>query len=328
MDLQITVILMLQSLSPWLDAPMRLFSLLGQPEFYLLIIPLFYWCRDPRLGFRLGILLALSVGLNDILKTVFHMPRPYWVSPEVAALNTYPSFGLPSGHAQGAVTFWGYLAVSLRRRWFSLLAAVLIILVGVSRVYEGVHYPMDVVAGWLVGLVVLVVFLRLEGPVGARLAGLTVRKKVLLAFAASLTLLALSQLALASLGDWQVPASWTAGALERSGEAIDPLSPRDGLLAAGLLFGFAAGGAAQIHAGSMCAIERRPALLLARYAVGMGIAGVIWYLFGLAIPGSESLAAYILIYLRAATAAAWVSFGAPELFARMNLAGSVHDDIR
>ncbi|RXE57161.1 phosphoesterase PA-phosphatase [Methanoculleus taiwanensis] len=328
MDLQILIIQMLQSLSPSLDAPMRLFSFLGQPEFYLLLIPFFYWCRDPRLGFRLGILLGLSGGVNDVLKTVFHMPRPYWVSPEVAALNSYPSFGLPSAHAQGAVTFWGYLAANIRRRWFSLFAAVLVILIGVSRIYEGVHYPMDTVAGWLVGLAVLAVFLRLEDPVGLRLARLTVPRQVLLAFAASLVLLAFSGLALAALGDWQVPEAWKAGALERSGEPIDPLFPRDSIVAAGLLFGFAAGGAAQARTGSMCAVERRPGPLLARYAVGIGVTGVIWYVFGLAIPGGESLAAYVLIYLRAATAAAWVSFGAPELFTRMNLAGSVHDETR
>jgi membrane-associated phospholipid phosphatase len=320
MEIQIAIIQALQSQSAWLDVPMRIFSFLGLPEFYLLVIPLFYWCQGPRFGLRLGLLLGINGGLNDALKMVFHMPRPYWVSGKVAALNTYPSFGLPSAHAQGSVAFWGYVAAHFRRWWVTVLAAVLILLIGVSRIYEGVHFPMDTVAGWLVGLVVLAVFLRFEEPVGAWLGGLPLQRQVLAAALASLAVLSLTLVAVASLGDWQLPQMWVSGALERSGEPIAPLYPRDTVIAAGLLFGFAAGAALQYHRGSMCSVDSRGRVLLARYLFGIIVAGVVWYGLGLIVPDGDGFAAYALTYLQATTAAGWVSFGAPEVFFLMNLA--------
>jgi len=319
-DLQITLIQMLQEQAAWLAVPMQFFSFLGQPVFYLLVVAILYWCWDPRLGLRLGLLLGISGGINEALKVAFHLPRPYWVSPEVRALGSHPSFGLPSAHAQGAATFWGLVAADARRWWVSLFAIALIFLIGGSRVVLGVHFPMDVIAGWAVGFVVLIGFLALEGPVGRRVAALPLSRQVFLAFAGSLILALISVAALAALGDWQVPASWAAGALERSGEPIHPLSLQDAVTASGLFFGFAAGAAAEHHPGSMCAVGKG-SVRLVRYAIGIFVTGVIWFGFGLLIPQDPAWAAYLLLYLRAAAAGAWVSFGAPMLFARLNLAG-------
>ncbi|MCK9298286.1 phosphatase PAP2 family protein [Methanoculleus sp. YWC-01] len=316
-DPQIAFIQALQTQAPWLEIPMQFFSFLGQPEFYLLVIPIFYWCWDPRLGLRLGLLMGISGGLNEALKVAFHLPRPYWVSPEVRAFGSYPSFGLPSAHAQGAVALWGLLAFDARRAWFWVFAAVMAFLIGGSRVVLGVHFPADVIAGWVVGAAVLLGFLALEEPVGRRVAALPLSRQVLVAFAGSLALALASFAALAALGNWEVPAFWTAGALERSGEPIRPLFLRDAVTASGLLFGFAAGAAAERHRGSMCAVERGSVRLL-RYIFGIAVTGAIWYGLGLFVPQDPAAAAYILQYLRAAVAGAWVSFGAPAVFACAN----------
>ena len=70
----------LQSLGgEWLTTPMQIFSLLGNEEFYLLIMPLFYWCIDARIGLRLGLLLLISNGIVDILKLVIPCPAPLLV---------------------------------------------------------------------------------------------------------------------------------------------------------------------------------------------------------------------------------------------------------
>ena len=319
-EFQIVLIQTLQDQAAWLAVPMQFFSFLGQPEFYLLVVAILYWCWDPRLGLRLGLLLGISGGLNEALKVAFHLPRPYWVSPEVRALGSHPSFGLPSGHAQGAATFWGLVAADARRKWLSLFAIALIFLIGASRVVLGVHFPMDVIAGWAVGIVVLIGFLALEKPVGRRVAALRLSRQVLLAFAGSLILALLSFATLASLGDWQIPASWVAGALEQSGESIHPLSLQDAVTASGLFFGFAAGAAAERHRGSMCAIMKGSVRLF-RYAIGIFVTGVIWFGLGLLIPQDPAWVVYLSLYLRAAAAGAWVSFGAPMFFARLNLVG-------
>ena len=319
-DIEIAFIQALQDQAAWLLVPMQFFSFLGQPEFYLLIIPAFYWCRDPRLGLRLGLLMGISGGLNEALKVVFHLPRPYWVSPDVRAFGSYPSFGLPSSHAQGAVTFWGLIAAHVRRWWFWISVVAIILLIGISRIFLAVHFPADVIVGFAVGAGTLLLFLALEGPVGRRIARLPLSGQVFVALAGSLALALVSVSALATLGDWQVPASWAAGAIERSGQPIAPLSLRDAATASGLLFGFAAGAAvAWPKRGGMCAVGKWSVRLL-RYIFGILVTGAIWFGFGLLIPKDPGIAAFALLYIQAAAAGAWVSFGAPAAFAYLNLA--------
>jgi membrane-associated phospholipid phosphatase len=317
--LQVTLIQALQAGGAWLTAPMLFFSLLGQPEFFLLLIPLFYWFLDRRLGLRLALVAGISGSLSVALKIAFHLPRPYWVCPEVRALGSHPSFGFPSGHTQGAVTFWGLLAADVRRWWVTLLVVGLVLLVGVSRIYLGVHFATDVIAGVVFGGVILLGFLALEGPVGRRIAALPVSGQVLLAFAGSLLLAMVSFVALAGLGDWEVPAAWAAGAIERSGQSIHPLDPLDAVTAAGLFFGFAAGAAAiWPRQETTCVATRTRSLRLFCYSSGLLVTGAIWFGLGLLIKSDLTSVAYILHYLRAAIAAAWVSCGAPMVFARLN----------
>ena len=314
-DVQIALIQALQAHAAWLEVPMLAFSFLGEPEFYLLVIAALYWCWDTRLGLRLALLMGITGGVNEALKVAFHLPRPYWVSPEVRALGTHPSFGLPSAHAQGSASFWGLLAADVRWKWFTVFAVGMAFLIGASRIFLGVHFPTDVLAGWAIGAAVLLGFLALERPVGRRIAALPLSGQVLAAFLGSLALALASFGALAALGDWEVPASWAAGALERSGEAINPLDLRDAITASGLFFGFAAGAAADRHPGSICA-EGKGSVRLFRYVFGLAVAGAIWFGLGLLVPSDPLSATYALQYLRAAVAGAWVSFGAPAFFAR------------
>lgn len=314
-DIRFALIQALQTHATWLEAPMLFFSFLGEPEFYLLVILILYWCWDTRLGLRLALLMGITGGLNEALKVAFHLPRPYWVCPEVRAFGNHPSFGLPSAHAQGSASFWGLLAADARWKWFTVFAVGMAFLIGGSRVFLGVHFPTDVLAGWAIGAAVLLAFLALEEPVGRRIAALPLSGQVLAAFAGSLALAMASFGALAALGDWEVPASWAAGALERSGEPINPLLLLDAVTASGLFFGFAAGAAADRHPGSMCA-RGKGSVRLFRYAFGILVTGAIWYGLGSLVPPDPLPATYVFQYLRAAVAGAWVSFGAPALFAR------------
>jgi len=318
-ELQILVIRMLQESR--IAAPLAGFSLFGTPEFYLLIVTAAYWCVNTRLGLRLGLLVGIGGGLTDAAKIAFHMPRPYWISTEIRALNAYPSFGLPSAHASLAVGFYGLIAAFLRRRWAVIPAGALIFLVGISRVVEGVHFPVDTIAGWLLGILVLLAFLAWEAPVRAWMRGRPALERILIAFLASMAIVGLSLLFLACLGDWQLPAAWAETAYAGSGRAIDPLFPRDTLLSAGLFFGFAAGAALSRQGG--IGTDRRPGVLLARYLVGIAVLAVLWFGIGLLIPQDPGLPESALLYLRSAAAGIWVSYGAPALFARIRLAGDV-----
>lgn len=152
--MQKDILLWIQSFAnDWLDGLMIGLSFAGDEEFYMLILPLIYLGVHKRVGLRLSVVLGLSLFANEVLKAWFASPRPIGLD---GIRNLYtdsaPGYSFPSGHAQGSATFWGYLATVVRRRWFTALAAVMVLGVMVSRLYLGVHWPVDVVAGLLFGV--------------------------------------------------------------------------------------------------------------------------------------------------------------------------------
>ncbi len=144
--------------SPVLDLAMRGLSALGNESFFLLLFPFLYWCLDSRLGLRVSVVYFLSGWLNHALKQALAQPRPADLAAGIALVEQ-SGYGLPSGHAQGAVVLWGLLALlAVRRgagRWVWAPAVLLMLGVGLSRVYLGVHFPTDVLGGWAVGAAVL-----------------------------------------------------------------------------------------------------------------------------------------------------------------------------
>ncbi len=157
-------IVWVQSFSPpWLEAIFQFFTYLGYEQFYLILLPFVYWCLDRRIGVGLGYLAMGSAWLNSLVKYAFRLPRPTDPRIRVPLPETSPSF--PSGHAQNAVANWGYLAGRFRNRLFQVVAIVVIVGIGLSRIVLGVHFPQDVIGGWLIGLVLLLVFCRAEPKV-------------------------------------------------------------------------------------------------------------------------------------------------------------------
>ncbi len=143
---------------PALDAFFRAVTFLGQEEAYVALLPLIYWCFSKEIGTGLMRLVPISLYANDFLKQAFALPRPSASEVRVLVHETSPSF--PSNHAQTAgVVVWGYLASQVRRRAFWVLAVVLMVLIALSRVYLGVHYPQDVIGGAIIGLALLAGFL-------------------------------------------------------------------------------------------------------------------------------------------------------------------------
>ena len=151
LDFGVRLVLAIQGLGGWLKLPMEIFSFLGKEEFFILLLPILYWCVDSHLGIRVGLILMMSTSLNDTLKLALHGPRPYWYSSEVNGLAEETSFGAPSGHAQNAMVIWGMIAASLRKWWGWLIAGLLIFFIGFSRLYLGVHFPVDIAAGAFLG---------------------------------------------------------------------------------------------------------------------------------------------------------------------------------
>ncbi|MGB9866388.1 MAG: phosphatase PAP2 family protein [Bacillota bacterium] len=125
---------------------------LGSEGFYLLAFPMVYWCVDPELGFQLCCGFLSSAWANAALKSLFRVPRPPLEKVRLPQLHLAEGWSFPSGHAQGSACFWGYISLkSAHRRLMSVVGVVTVALVSFSRVYLGVHWPVDVVAGALLG---------------------------------------------------------------------------------------------------------------------------------------------------------------------------------
>lgn len=120
----------------------------GRIAVIIAAIALLLW-RGRRSGARwLALVMAGGTLLNLGLKQIFAAPRP----DLLPHLDIVHSYSFPSGHAAGNMMLFGALAMLAGRRGDYLLAFMAIALIGVSRVWLGVHWPSDVLAGWIEGL--------------------------------------------------------------------------------------------------------------------------------------------------------------------------------
>ncbi|MGI6640526.1 MAG: phosphatase PAP2 family protein [Limnochordia bacterium] len=140
-----------QFAQPWLTNFFLAVTALGAMEYYMVAIPIVYWLIDKHLGFRFAVFFTFSAYANSGLKYLFAVPRP----PYEVRLTVQEGYSFPSGHAQGSTAFWGFLALHLRQRWAWAGAAVLIALISFSRIYLGVHYPLDILGGIAMGALLL-----------------------------------------------------------------------------------------------------------------------------------------------------------------------------
>ncbi len=178
----------MQALGGWLKLPMRIFTFLGDEQFYLIAIPLVYWCLHKGLGQDLGLLLVLSSFANSTVKSLLKHSRPFWENAALQ-LSDAVTFSTPSGHAQSSAVLFGYgawfVADKRRGRLWAGLLALLIVLVSLSRVYLGVHFPGDILWGAAVGLGLAALYARLKPLLLPRLKRLPIGVHVLLALVAA-----------------------------------------------------------------------------------------------------------------------------------------------
>jgi len=175
--------------NPTLDAVFKGITFIGDERFYLLLIPLLYWAIDKALAMRLAFIYLGSAYVNTLLKAIFAVARPS--STVVRVISPAEGYAFPSGHSQMTSTVWGYLATQAHRAWFWVIASAIIVLVALSRVYLGVHYPQDVIAGLLIAIVLVGCYNWFLKSYGVQIKGLSLATKLGLACVVPLLLLAL-----------------------------------------------------------------------------------------------------------------------------------------
>ncbi len=145
--------------TPFFDSVMGYATYLGDETVFMAVGLIVIWCVDKKWGFRLFYMGLLGTALNQLLKAVFLLPRPWVQDPSFsiveAAREGATGYSFPSGHTQSAVMLFGGVAMWLKKRWATAAAVGIILLTAFSRMYLGVHTPLDVGVSLLAGLLML-----------------------------------------------------------------------------------------------------------------------------------------------------------------------------
>ena len=322
--LELPIILYLQTLGSWVTEIAKAITFLGNEDFYFIIMPALFWCLDFRLGIYVGMMLILSNSMNTILKLAFHSPRPYWINPDLTISITETSFGLPSGHAQNAASLWGLLTTKLHRK-YHLFLLLIIFLIGLSRVILGVHFISDVILGWLVGTLLLMIFIKLEKSIIDWISGQTAIKLHFLSALISLILILIPVLIITSLKTWEIPQFWLDNAFRSNPNAhVDPLNPSGIISLAGVWLGMSNGLLLLYNHFGEFDVSGTWTNKALRYVVGIIGIIIVWYGLGTVFPRTNDLLGYSLRYIRYSLAGIWISYIAPVLFSRLRLGGFKH----
>jgi membrane-associated phospholipid phosphatase len=281
--------------NPFLTAFMKFITGSVSEHVFFAVIMILFWVVNERKAFRFGLLVLLSAWLNAVLKALFKQPRPFHLENSLGMI--YESgYGLPSGHAQLILVFLVPLVLWLiagpggsrvRNVIVVSAAALFVLLVSFSRLYLGVHFPQDILAGWVLGGLSLALFLFLE------------KKKF----------------------SWPPRAALAAAAVLSL--LMNALHPRDISLGA-MLFGFASGYVLLRSRLSFSAGSQSPRSAIIRLVTGFCGALILYAVLRLVFPGRSSSWYGLFRFIRYAILGFWVTFIAPWLFGKLAPEANCH----
>jgi len=311
---ELPIIETLQSWGASMQPFWKAITILGDETFYLLFMPLVYWCVNALAGFRIGIMLLLSASTNSFFKMIFKSPRPYWLTDKIKAGAFHDSFGLPSGHAQNSAAVWGWTAKENNKTVATWILSVMILLIGLSRIFLGVHFISDVLLGWTIGAVLVLIFAHYSKQIGQNLLKLSLPKKLLLTALSALLMILLPALVKSHSSSWQVPAEWIALAGE-----IDSMNLNGALTTAGVWFGMLAGFSILLHRNGILQSHLGSWQKAVRFLIGIVGVFALYAGLGKLFPKNLGLISMILRFIRYSLIGFWVSWWGPMLFQKLGI---------
>ncbi len=139
---------------PAMTAFMSAITYLGDELCFMAIALLFFWCINKRQGYFIFCVGLAGSIINQFLKLWFRIPRPWVLDPDFtiveSAREAASGYSFPSGHTQTAAGTFGAVAMCSKEKWLRIVCMLLILIVPFSRMYLGVHTPLDVGVSFLV----------------------------------------------------------------------------------------------------------------------------------------------------------------------------------
>lgn len=170
---------------PGLNEFMLLITRLGEETAFLVIALIVFWCVDKRKGYFLMTVGFAGTILNQFLKLLFRIPRPWVLDPNFTILEqareAATGYSFPSGHTQMAVGTFGALAATTKKKPVAIACITLAVLVSFSRMYIGVHTPADVLTSVAIALGLILLLKPISGSWGLKQMKLVIAAMLLMA---------------------------------------------------------------------------------------------------------------------------------------------------
>ena len=172
MEFELNIIRAIQSIAnPFLDGLFQFITMFGEEAILIPLIAVIYWAFNKKMGEYIAYASLTSVLVNGAIKDIFKAKRPIG-EPGIRSLRieTATGYSFPSGHTQGTASFWSAIAIYLKNNYMYAISALIIILVAISRLYLGVHYPKDVLFGAIFGILTSFITYKLFNKVNNKTA--------------------------------------------------------------------------------------------------------------------------------------------------------------
>ncbi len=145
--------------NPVFDFIFSLITRVGEETVFLVVALIFFWCVSKREGYYMLISGLVGTVINQALKLICKIPRPWVKDPNFtiveSAKEAATGYSFPSGHTQNVSTTFGSMGRYSKRTWVRIASVVVIALVAFSRMYLGVHTPLDVGVSLLIGAILV-----------------------------------------------------------------------------------------------------------------------------------------------------------------------------
>lgn len=163
MGFQLDILMYLQSIrNELLTGIFTFFTICTEVPVITVLTAMLYWCINKKAGQRILFALAGSLNINVAVKNIVKMPRPIGTKGLISLrTQTATGYSFPSGHTQTATTFWTSMITQFKNIWIYIIGILMILGAGISRLYLAVHWPMDVILGWILGIILSILFIKL-----------------------------------------------------------------------------------------------------------------------------------------------------------------------